>query len=158
MFIRMTRSVVDSFKNAYQLFADVWSPIAEACINLGCSILFGYWWGLNGIIMGSNLSLILIVLLWKPYYTFKHGLKTSWFNYYFQYAIHLFILTGTAVISIWCMNTKNYQTDNYLDLALNLIATIILFMVITFILLYVLTPGMRQFTNRLIHLTKRIKS
>lgn len=158
MFIRMTRSVVDSFKNAYQLFGDVWSPIAEACINLGCSILFGYWWGLNGIIMGSNLSLILIVLLWKPYYTFKHGLKASWFNYYFQYILHLLILTGTAIISIWCMKTTNYQTDDYLHLALNISSTIIIFIVITFILLYVLTSGMRQFTNRLIHLKKRIKS
>lgn len=157
MFIRMTRSVVDSFKNAYQLFGDVWSPIAEACINLGCSILFGYWWGLNGIIMGGNLSLILIVLLWKPYYTFKHGLKASWFNYYIQYCLHLLILTGTAVVSIWCMKALFYQTDDYLHLALNLNATIIMFIIITFILLYVLTPGMRQFTDRLHHLTKSIK-
>ena len=157
MFIRMTRSVVDSFKNAYQLFGDVWSPIAEACINLGCSILFGYWWGLNGIIMGGNLSLILIVLLWRPYYTFKHGLKASWFNYYIQYSLHLLILTGTAVVSIWCMKALFYQTDDYLHLTLNLNATIIMFIIITFILLYVLTPGMRQFTDRLHHLTKSIK-
>lgn len=157
MFIRMTRSVVDSFKNAYQLFGDVWSPIAEASINLGCSILFGYWWGLNGIIMGSNLSLILIVLLWKPYYTFKHGLKASWFNYYFQYIVHLVILSGAAVLAIYCMNTTEYKIDNYLHVASNLIATIILFAIITYIILYILTPGMRQFTDRLIHLTKRIK-
>ena len=156
MFIRMTRSVVDSFKNAYQLFADVWSPITEALINLGCSILFGYWWGLNGIIMGSNLSLILIVLLWKPYYTFKHGLKVSWSSYFFQYILHLLILTGTAFISNWSMETMKCQTDDYLHLALNLTAQITIFIVITYAILYVLTPGMRQFTKRLIHLTKRI--
>lgn len=158
MFIRMTRSVVDSFKNAYQLFGDVWSPIAEACINLGCSILFGYWWGLNGIILGSNLSLILIVLIWKPYYTFKHGLKASWFKYYFQYVLHLLVLTGTAFISIWYMNTTYYQTDDYLRMALNITATLFMYIFITYIILYVLTPGMRQFTNRIIHLTKRIRS
>ena len=158
MFIRITRSVVDSFKNAYQLFADVWSPIAEATINLGCSVLFGYLWGLNGILLGSNLSLILIVLLWKPYYTFKHGLKASWLNYYFQYSLHLFILIGAAVTSFWCMKIIFYQTDDYLHLALNLTATIIMFIIITYILLYIVTPGMRQFTNRLIHLKKRISS
>ena len=158
MFIRMTRSVVDSFKNAYQLFADVWSPIAEACINLGCSILFGYWWGLNGIIMGSNLSLILIVLLWKPYYTFKHGLKASWRNYYFQYILHLLILIGAATFSVWCMKTTYYQANNCLHLVLSLTTTTIMFTIITFIILFVLTSGMRQFTNRLIHLKKRIKS
>lgn len=158
MFIRMTRSVVDSFKNAYQLFGDVWSPIAEACINLGCSILFGYWWGLNGIIMGSNLSLILIVLLWKPYYTFKHGLKASWFNYYFQYAVHLLILIGTAILSIRCMKIIGCHTDNHLYLVYDIIVGIVTYVLITYIIFYVLTPGMRHFTNRLIHLTKRIKS
>lgn len=155
MYIRMTRSVVDSFKNAYQLFGDVWSPIAEACINFGCSILFGYWWGLNGIIMGSNLSLILIVLLWKPYYTFKYGLKASWSNYYFQHIIHLLTMIGTAILSIWCMRTMDCHTDNYIYLAYNIIAKIATYVVLTYILLYVLTPGMRQFTNRLIHLLKK---
>ena len=156
MFIRMTRSVIDSFKNAYQLFADVWSPVAEAIINLGCSILFGYWWWLNGVIMGSNLSLILIVLLWKPYYTFKYGLKASWLNYYLQYAFHLIILIGVAVLSIWCFMTTEYQTNDYLHLTFNLMVETMIYVVLTYILLYILTSGMKQFTNRIIHLKKRL--
>lgn len=156
MFIRMTRSVVDSFKNAYQLFGDVWSPIVEACLNLGCSILFGYWWGLNGIIMGSNLSLILIVLIWKPYYTFRYGLKESYFNYYFQYIIHIIILISTAYCCIWCVKYIEFKNDNYLHLCMSLLMGALLYTTITFIILYAFTKGMRQFTSRIVHLKSKL--
>lgn len=156
MFIRMTRSVVDSFKNAYQLFADVWSPIAEAAINLGCSILFGYWWGLNGIIMGSNLSLIIIVLLWKPYYTFKYGLKSSYTNYYFLYIIHIIILVVCGVLSIGGARLLNLSSNTIWQIISRISLTVCLFIIFTFVLFYVLTNGMRQFTLRMIHIKNKL--
>ena len=156
MFIRMTRSVVDSFKNAYQLFADVWSPIAEAAINLGCSILFGYLWGLNGILLGSNLSLILIVLIWKPYYTFHEGLKAPTTVYYMQYILHCGILLSCAVLSksflmFFYSSDGEYQL---LSVILCLAGTLILYIVATYGVFFVLTPGMRKFTQRIINIVK----
>ncbi len=156
MFIRMTRSVVDSFKNAYQLFADVWSPIAEAGINLGCSILFGYWWGLNGILLGSNLSLILIVLLWKPYYTFREGLKAPSFVYYMQYILHCGILVAGALLSKLFF-TSLYSADGELHLVsliLCLVGALLLYIASTYAAFYVLTSGMRRFTQRIINIIK----
>lgn len=156
MFIRMTRAVVDSFKNAYQLFADVWSPIAEAVINLGCSVLFGYWWGLNGILLGSNFSLFIIVLLWKPYYTFREGLKASSFTYYSQYCMHCTILFVCALLSkeifkhIYSWNI-NY---NYLQLALCLTISLIVFIITTYSIFYILNSGMRRFTQRIYNIIK----
>lgn len=155
MFIRMTRSVVDSFKNAYQLFADVWSPIAEAAINLGCSILFGYWWGLNGIILGSNLSLILIVLIWKPYYTFRYGLKSSSFNYYIQYMLHLVILIGVAIVIIKGIAILELE-GNYLQIIIQIVIGSIIFSILTYLVLYATTKGMRQFTARIIQLKSKL--
>ena len=155
MFIRMTRSVVDSFKNAYQLFADVWSPIVEAAINLGCSILFGYWWGLNGIIMGSNLSLILIVLVWKPYYTFKYGLKSPSLNYYTQYMLHLVILISIAMATIK-VTTLLEPEGYYLKIIFQIIMGSIIYSVLTYLVLYATTKGMRQFTTRIIQLKSNL--
>lgn len=148
MFIRMTRSVVDSFKNAYQLFGDVWSPIVEASINLGCSILFGYLWGLNGIILGSNLSLVIIVLFWKPYYTFRYGLKASSFSYYVRYVLHVIIIVACAW-SIRVVLGKHFsETPSMMTFALDGVALII-FTIATFALFYIFTDSMRQFTVRL---------
>lgn len=155
MFIRMTRSVVDSFKNAYQLFADVWSPIAEAAINLGCSILFGYWWGLNGIILGSNLSLILIVLIWKPYYTFRYGLKSSTLNYYIQYMLHVIILIGVAIVTMKGITFLELEGIN-MHIIIQIIIGSIIYSVITYLVFYTATKGMRQFTTRIIQLKSKL--
>lgn len=149
MFIRLSRSVVDTFKNAYQLFADVWSPIVEASINLGCSILFGYLWGLNGILLGSNLSLIIIVLLWKPYYTFRYGLKSPVMPYYFQYAFHMLILMAGAFIAKLSMNKFHVEEDNIIYQGIIITFGLIIYIAITYLALYASTKGMRMFTIRI---------
>lgn len=149
MFIQISRTVIESFKDAYQLFADVWAPIIEACLNLGCSILFGYLWGLNGILMGVNLSLIFIVLLWKPYYTFRYGLRSSVMNYYLQYALHVIILFGGAIVTKIVLKNINYQEDNILSIILSIISGSLIYIIITFVLLSLCTKGMRMFAIRI---------
>jgi len=155
VFIRMTRSVVDSFKNAYQLFADVWSPIVEACLNLGCSLLFGYFWGLNGILLGANISLIVIVLIWKPYYTFREGLKSSSAVYFAQYALHLAVLVGVAVGASALMMWLDSKTDNIWLSLVYRAATVIVYAIAVYAILMAVTPGMRKFTQRIINILHR---
>ena len=156
MFIRMTRSVVDSFKNAYQLFGDVWAPVAEAVINLSCSVLFGYWWGLNGILLGSNLSLILIVLLWKPYYTFREGLKAPSIIYYLRYILHCCVLLACAFVSKYAFILL-YPFEEYSHLPMFvtcLIGSLFLYIITSFALFYIFTHSMRQFTLRITNIIK----
>ena len=40
----------DSFIVAYGLFQDVYAPVVEAILNLGLSVVLGYYYGLAGII------------------------------------------------------------------------------------------------------------
>ena len=155
MFIRMSRSVVDSFKNAYQLFADVWAPIIEACLHLGGSIIFGYYWGLNGILLGGLLSQIVIVLIWKPYYTFRKGMKSSPLQYYLQYILHIGILASIAFISTSCYTkycAKPIEFNNLFEIVYVIIISFLLYFVTTYAFLYMLTPGMRRFTKRIINI------
>lgn len=149
-FVRLSRAIIDSFKDAYQLFADVWAPVAEAAINLGGSVLFGYLWGLNGILLGCNLSLILIVLLWKPYYLFRQGFKSSSIAYYLQYAKHMLILAGCTVPCYMLIPAD----ENNILLMLKLVPIFAAYAIITFILMYATSKGMRLFTSRIIKLIK----
>lgn len=73
VFIVCTR-VHDLFIAAFGMYQDIWAPALEAGINIGCSILLGYYWGLNGIIGRSNFKFIVIIFCWKPYFLFRHGL------------------------------------------------------------------------------------
>jgi hypothetical protein len=152
MYIRLSRSVIDSFKLAYQLFGDVWAPIVEASINLGCSILFGYLWGLDGVILGSNLSLIIIVLIWKPYYTFTHGLQASCGKYYIQYVYHTCILIICAYCTLKILNNTCQHVYNYSQVIIYASTTILIYTLLTYIILLVSTQGMRSFTYRIRHI------
>jgi len=148
MFIQITRTVIDSFKNAYQLFADVWAPIIEACLNLGGSILLGYFWGLNGVLIGVNFSLILIILIWRPYYTFRRGLKASVMQYHTQFILHVTILVLGALVSKRLMTLFSVN-DNIITVWGITTFGLICYIIITYLILYICTKGMRMFTVRI---------
>lgn len=149
-FVSLSRSIVDSFKDAFQLFGDVGAPVAEAVINLGASLCFGYFWGLNGILLGSNLSLIIIVLLWKPYYLFRYGLKRSCWNYYLQYALLLLILLLCVFASLkFILYTEH--TDSIMD-SIYKVPSFIIFAILSYALFSLTMSGMRRFSQRIIRI------
>ena len=82
LFIFISRWSIDHFILAYGLYGDVLSPLIEAILNIGLSIWFGNFWGLNGILLGVLVSQIIIIVLWKPYYLisrcFSGMMKTYW--------------------------------------------------------------------------------
>jgi O-antigen/teichoic acid export membrane protein len=91
MFINITRLTVDSFLNAYGLFKDMAAPIIELIINIGLSILLGYFYGFNGVLIGVIVSMGIIVLSWKPYFLFKSGFQTNLKYYAVMYSKLLLI-------------------------------------------------------------------
>lgn len=108
IFIRINRFAVDSFINGYGLFSDTWAPIAEAVTNVSCSIIGGYIWGLNGILLGCLSGTSFIILLWKPYFLFKNGFKTGVGMYYRTYAKCMLIFAASCIIVsylLYCMHT-----------------------------------------------------
>lgn len=148
MFIQISRSVIESFRDAYQLFGDVAAPLIEASLNLGGSILFGYLWGLNGVLFGVNLSLIIIVLLWKPYFIFHYGIKSSAWQYYKQYTLHFILLIACAFFVKIILNTTCYNRDNNFELILFILLGFIIYAFTTYLVLFLCTRGMRMFTTR----------
>lgn len=77
IYITNSRNSVDSFNYAHGLYADVWSAWAELIINVSITIIGGLKWGIIGILLGKIVSLLAIVVLWKPYYLFNSGFKES---------------------------------------------------------------------------------
>lgn len=72
-YVDFTRGVNNAYINGFALFKDVWSPLAEAGINIGMSILLGYLLGWEGVLLGVLMSLIIIIVVWKPIYLFRSG-------------------------------------------------------------------------------------
>lgn len=78
LFLNIIRLGAGAFLSAMGMYSDIWAPIAEAVLNLGLSLLLGYYWGLNGILIGVMISLIIIPIIWKSFFLFHKGLKASY--------------------------------------------------------------------------------
>lgn len=96
-FIQLMRTN-DIFLSAYGLFQDVWAPVVEATLNVGLSILFGYYWGLTGILMGVLISLLIIVCTWKPIFLYIKAFKNNPLEYFLRFIKYLFFLVCVCIL------------------------------------------------------------
>ena len=147
-FIGLTRTN-DSFIAAYGMFQDVWAPVAEATLNLGCSILLGHFFGLEGILGGVLISLLIIVCGWKAYFLFHFCFKESVCNYILQIGKYLMLLLCAAYLSnamIQLLLTFAYNT--YPHWILYGIIVISSYTFISFIILYITDKAFQSLVNR----------
>lgn len=93
-FVQLTRTN-DTFLAAYGLFQDIWAPVIEASLNLGLSILLGYFFGLTGILIGVLMSLLIVVCCWKPYFLYSRGFNEKCVEYFIRTGKYL-VLLGTV--------------------------------------------------------------
>ncbi|MBO4844111.1 MAG: sugar transporter [Bacteroidales bacterium] len=157
-FLGAMRSVVDTFINSYGLFQDIWSPIAEAVLNLGFSIGLGYFYGLHGILLGVMISQLLIIFTWKPYFLFTKGLKEPVWVYVLLYAKHL--LAGAITFFIVRAIIGFIPIDPAAGIWQFLLYASIVFVCCALILgglLYATEFGMRSFVKRMLTITSLIK-
>lgn len=146
------RGSTDQFLNGYGLFYDTWAPAVEAIIFVVVALIGGYLWQLEGILLGSIVSLLVIVYGWKPYFLFKKGFKLSVWIYWCGF-IKLIIL---SISTIFIFEFINYQIEwetfktswrYFILFALYASSSIA---VIQFILLLIGSAGMKDLLKRLI--------
>ncbi len=150
-YLNTQRSVVDSFINAYGLFKDIWAPVVEAVLNIGCSVTLGYFFGLNGILLGVIISLMIIVFTWKPYFLFKNAFHYSIIWYAKLYIKHILSFVLVFYLTVSLLDFSGINPENsikdfivYGAIGMAVYASLLLF------LLYILEPGMRKFVRRFI--------
>lgn len=71
LFILIFRAIIDIFKETGGFFDDIYLPISEATINFIISIVLVHYIGLNGVIIGTIFSNILVICIAKPILVFK---------------------------------------------------------------------------------------
>lgn len=155
-FVNQIRNIIDHFLNGYGLFYDIWSPLAESAIYLICAIIGGYYIGLNGILLGNLISLLLIICIWKPFFLFTRGFNLSvrvyWINIFKYLLIWLSNMCIIKLLSIKYIHINS--SENFYNWILYSIMTILMFLVVYFLLLFLFTRGMRDFVKRFINLKK----
>ncbi len=150
-FIGYTRGATDQFIYGYGLFQDTWAPVAEVSINLIVAIVGGYFWGLPGILMGNITSLLLIIVLWKPYFLYSKGFKMPIVYYWIGYIKHLIIISLPAIACYFLLPSSSFTPEkSFAHWIVYGAAICSAYGIMTYALLFFLTPGIRAFTHRII--------
>lgn len=155
LYINLSRQTVETYIAAHGMYQDIAAPIIETILNLGLSCLLGYFWGIDGILSGVLISLIVVVLGWKPYFLFRFGLKCKLRIYVRTYFVHLCCLSVayflTEGIKQLCPIPPIHHYMQFLGIG---ILHFLTFGGMLYGLLWLFTPGMKAFSRRIIQLIR----
>ncbi|WP_455669715.1 lipopolysaccharide biosynthesis protein [Phocaeicola sp.] len=153
-FVTMTRTN-DSFISAYGLFQDIYAPVIEATLNLGLSILLGYYYGLPGITLGVLISLLLVVCCWKPYFLYTRGFKVPIWSYLFLIGKIMCLVIVSWCISRFFLEYITLSCINLMDWIFSSLKVLLLYGVFSLCVFQMLDRNFRAFTKRIFQLIKR---
>ncbi|ENG1659650.1 hypothetical protein ABM932_005296, partial [Escherichia coli] len=71
VFISVVRVPSDILKNASGHFGDIYYPLLEGVLNITISIILAIIIGLPGIIIGTIVSNLIVIMLAKPLYLYS---------------------------------------------------------------------------------------
>ena len=89
----LPRSNLENFKEGAGFFDDIKSPILASTINLVTSIILGLKTGLDGVIIGTIVSNIIVILIYKPILVFERCFDKNWKEYIKVYGNYFILIT-----------------------------------------------------------------
>ena len=157
-FIQLMRTN-DIFLSAYGLFQDIWAPIVEAILNIGFSILLGYYFGLAGILSGVLISLLIIVCTWKPIFLYTRAFKENPLKYFLNFAKYILLLGCTFIICEKLMQSAiSLSSNNWLSWLVCAFISICIYSIVSLSVLYITDKASRCFMHRIMTLIINIKN
>lgn len=150
-YIMMVRQPIDSFLYGYGIFHDTWASWTEALLNLIISVIAGYYFGIQGILAGTLISLFLIVVIWKPILLFKEGFNLGLISFWKTIItfILLLLISGFLTLKTGGYIVISLSINSYMRFGLNLLISTSIFSLIYFIFLYISSKGMRTLSKRI---------
>lgn len=92
LFIQCFRGITDIFKDGSGFFDDIQLPVSESIINFVLSIILVRYMGLNGVIIGTIASNILIICIAKPILVFERCFDKNIKDYMKVYGNYLILI------------------------------------------------------------------
>lgn len=152
-FIQMSRCS-DIFLWAYGLFQDIWAPICECVLNLGLSILLGYFWGLAGIFLGVLVSQVVVVLCWKIYFLCEMGFRESVGPYVIKYLKKLALLLCTIIAVSFIDYYLTFTVKGYIDWVCAALLAVSIYSVIGSMIFFLFDQDFRLVCDKIFLLVK----
>lgn len=157
MFIMQIRVPVDHFKDAYGLYQDVWAPVVQSFINLIMSIVLLQYFDLAGVLLGTTIAFSIVILLWRPYFLFKHGFKANLWVYWKRFLV---LIVSLIIPFYICYELQKYISlgeINLLHLILYSLKILMLTVLIYTPIIYISSLGFRNVAKRFLGFVKQKK-
>lgn len=150
---------ISVFINAYGLFRDVWAPVAEAVTTILLALLLGPKYGLDGILAGRALVVLLLYFTWKPYFLFHYGMGRSIMIYIGITLKHVLVLAGVFFATRFLVSMITLDPySSFLHWAAYAMIIFSAVSVMFVVVLYAVEPGMRTFVERMLRMLRSRKS
>lgn len=109
IYIQILRRPQDVFLATHGIFHDIWAPWTEAGLNLGISIIAGYYWGVEGVLLGTFVSTLIIAVIWKPLLLFREAFEEHVWQYWRHSGLYLILTAAVTIISQFVFNLSTDQ-------------------------------------------------
>lgn len=99
------RQILNTFRSSLGLFyRDRFRPITEGIFNLTVSFALGWFWGYNGIIIGTILTNLFINLIFEPIIISHYGLKRSSISFFIKFYLELILTISSMSLLLWILS------------------------------------------------------
>ena len=150
IYISSSRGVVDMYNHAHGLYADTWSAWTELAINVSITIIAGSLWGIIGILLGKIVSTGIIIVLWKPYYLFRNGLKDSYHTYWNGASRNYIVSVTSMLIAHYMLKyIPTNATEGYLSWGLYCLISLAAYLCINITLITLFCKGSKDSIQRI---------
>lgn len=149
------QNAIWTFKSTMGLFKEGrWVIVFGAFLNLSFSVLFGYLWGLEGILLAPILSRLLTNAWYEPKIVFEKGLQLKFTIYIWRYLGYTLILTSCFVVFKYFLV---FDIHSFLILGLAVLSACVCFIGVIF-LFYRKSEELRYLKNMVSGLKSKLLS
>lgn len=145
-FFLISRSAVDIFKVSYGYMSDIHLPLIEGVANLIISLILIKYMGINGVIIGTIFSNVVIIMIVRPYYLYKYGFKldlNTFLKDYFLSWVPAIIAVFFCFIFVSYAKTYPIEVEGVMSLLFKCCVFTVIIGVPCTILFAVLSPDLR---------------
>jgi len=153
MYFTISRGVLEIFKNNTGVYDDIYNPILESLANLVLSLILVRYYGLDGVIIGTIISNLLVIYILKPLVVFKKSFKKTYKDYIIEYTKYTILSIVSIILTGYLIKYFDLKSINWINFIEYVIKNVIISTFITFFI-FLLDKNFRKL---LIRLKKRIQ-
>ncbi|MGL4509647.1 MAG: lipopolysaccharide biosynthesis protein, partial [Cetobacterium sp.] len=107
--------VTETFKITSGFFDDVYSPFLEGVLNLIFSLILVKTIGLNGVIIGTLISNVVVIIILKPILVFKRCFNQLILNYFKVFFKNIFLSIFSWILVEICIRILKLDLQNIIN-------------------------------------------